>query len=163
LIYKTVEDLEVAINKYFDDCDNKKVERYIAKEHRVAMVNDPEPYTMSGLAYSMGIDRRTLLNYTHREKYFPTIKKARDKVHSDVERRLMGNNATGAIFNLKNNFDWKDKTEVEQSGEIKINDTRGLSDKELDERITRTIQEIKPEGKGKSARTPHRKDAKARK
>ena len=35
---------------------------------------------------------------------------------------MVGGTATGAIFNLKNNFDWKDKTEqsVEISGNMSL-------------------------------------------
>ena len=31
-----------------------------------------------------------------------------------------GKSVAGAIFSLKNNYDWKDKTETELSGEIKL-------------------------------------------
>ena len=64
---------------------------------------------MAGLAYSLGIDRITLLNYSKNEQYFSTVKKAREKVQTDVERRLMEGQPTGAIFNLKNNFGYVDQ------------------------------------------------------
>ena len=35
-----------------------------------------------------------------------------------LEKKLLtGNSATGIIFNLKNNFEWKDKQEVEVAQE----------------------------------------------
>jgi len=40
---------------------------------------------MSGLAIALGIDRRTLLDYAHRDEYLPTVKAARNKVEQDVE------------------------------------------------------------------------------
>lgn len=121
LKYKTVEELSKAIDEYFDYCDNRIQQVYSKKSDGVIEIINSAPYTMSGLAYAMGIDRDTLLNYSKKEEYFGTIKSARDKVHSDVEQRLMENNARGAIFNLKNNFGWKDKTEVDTniSGELK--------------------------------------------
>ena len=42
--------------------------------------------------------------------------RARDKVQEDVENRLMETkNEKGAMFNLKNNIGWKDKSEIEGS------------------------------------------------
>ena len=105
LKYKTVEELQKGIDKYFQECDEKE-----------------KPYTMSGLAYYLGIDRKTLLNYSKNEEYFHTIKKARDKVQMQLEECLyrLGNNS-GVIFNLKNNFDWKDKIEHSSSEVENIN------------------------------------------
>lgn len=117
LLFKTPEELQIEIDKYFLHCDTRK-KQVIAKNGDVIEVLDPEPYTMSGLALYMGIDRDTLLNYSNRAKFFPTIKKARDKVHFDMERRLHEGNSVGAIFSLKNNFGWKDKSEVDSNVNI---------------------------------------------
>ena len=72
--------------------------------------------TMSGLAYHLEMDRKSLLNYSKDELFFPTIKRARDRVAVALEQRLFGNNVTGIIFNLKNNFGWKDVKAQEISG-----------------------------------------------
>lgn len=103
--FKSVEEVEEKINAYFNYCEEKE-----------------KPYTMSGLAYYLGIDRKTLLNYSKNEEYFHTIKKARDKVQMQLEECLyrLGNNS-GVIFNLKNNFDWKDKIEHSSSEVENIN------------------------------------------
>lgn len=99
-IYTSVKEMENDIQKYFAECDEKE-----------------KPYTMSGLAYSLDMDRRTLLNYSKDEEFFPTIKKAREKVEQQLEENaLMGKaNATFTIFNLKNNFNWQDKVDVENT------------------------------------------------
>lgn len=104
--FKSVEEVKEKINAYFNYCEEKE-----------------KPYTMSGLAYYLGIDRRTLLNYSKNEDYFPLIKKARDKVQMQLEECLyrLGNNS-GVIFNLKNNFDWKDKMEVEKTDMTKVDE-----------------------------------------
>ena len=104
-VFKSVEEVEEKINAYFNYCEEKE-----------------KPYTMSGLAYYLGIDRKTLLNYSKNEEYFHTIKKARDKVQMQLEECLyrLGNNS-GVIFNLKNNFDWKDKIEHSSSEVDNIN------------------------------------------
>lgn len=104
-VFKSVEEVEEKINAYFNYCEEKE-----------------KPYTMSGLAYYLGIDRKTLLNYSKNEEYFHAIKKARDKVQMQLEECLyrLGNNS-GVIFNLKNNFDWKDKIEHSSSEVENIN------------------------------------------
>ena len=132
LKYKTVEDLQSAIDEYFDYCDNRIQNVYSPKMKRVIEVIDPAPYTMSGLARSVGLSRQGLLDYAKRDKYIGTIKAAREKVHEDVETRLMEKQATGAIFNLKNNFGWKDETKVDSEITHKFED---ISDDELDKAI----------------------------
>ena len=104
--FKSVEEVEEKINAYFNYCEEKE-----------------KPYTMSGLAYYLGIDRKTLLNYSKNEEYFHTIKKARDKVQMQLEENALSNkaNPTFTIFNLKNNFDWKDKIEHSSSEVENIN------------------------------------------
>ena len=103
--FKSVEEVEEKINAYFNYCEEKE-----------------KPYTMSGLAYYLGISRQTLVNYSNQDQFFDTIKKARDKVQMQLEECLyrLGNNS-GVIFNLKNNFDWKDKIEHSSSEVENIN------------------------------------------
>ena len=132
LKFKTVKKLQDAIDEYFLFCDNRIVHYYSPKNDCVVDTVDPAPYTMSGLARTIGISRQCLSKYSHRDLYSDTIKAAREKVHENVETRLMERQATGAIFNLKNNFGWKDETKVEQSGKIEIEAYKRLSDEELD-------------------------------
>ena len=113
LAFKSVEELQNKIDEYFAYCDNRIQHVYSKKSDAVIEIINPAPYTMSGLASFLGVDRDTILNYSKKEEYFGTIKRAREKVHADVETRLMESNPIGAIFNLKNNFGWKDKTETE--------------------------------------------------
>lgn len=109
--YNKVEDMQKAIDKYFMNCDEQK-----------------KPYTITGLALALGfLSRQALINYEGYTdiddiKFYDTIKKAKLKVEQGAEEGLLSGkyNATGTIFNLKNNFDWKDKTEVENSGEQKM-------------------------------------------
>ena len=103
--FKSVKEVEEKINAYFNYCEEKE-----------------KPYTMSGLAYYLEVSRQTLVNYSYEDEYFDTIKKARDKVQMQLEECLyrLGNNS-GVIFNLKNNFDWKDKIEHSSSEVENIN------------------------------------------
>ena len=100
-LYESAEKLQKDIDDYFKMCDKKE-----------------KPYTMSGLALTLDMSRQSLINYSKDEEFFDTIKKARQKVETQLEENLyrLGNNS-GVIFNLKNNFDWKDKVEVEANKE----------------------------------------------
>lgn len=118
-LYTNAEELENNISEYFDWCDNRIQQVYDKKSGEVIEVINPAPYTMSGLAYFLHMDRDSLLNYSKKKDFFGTIKAARDRVAQDVENRLMeGGNAAGAIFNLKNNFGWKDVSQ--QDGTQKV-------------------------------------------
>ena len=103
LKYKTQEQLQAGIDKYFQKCDE-----------------DKRPYTMSGLALSLGIDRVTLINYGKSDLFFTLIKEAKDRVQAQLEENaLIGKgNATFTIFNLKNNYGWKDQVEVKNDNEL---------------------------------------------
>ena len=96
--YEDIEQFNKLVNDYFNTCDKQN-----------------KPYTLSGLAYALDLDRKSLLNYSKNEKFFPTIKKAKEKIEQQLEENaLMGKaNATFTIFNLKNNYGWQDKTEVD--------------------------------------------------
>lgn len=107
LIFETPEDLEAAVESYFSEGGPAWVDMGDAKMYAP---------TMSGLALHLGVDRRTITNYANKDEFFPTIKKARARVEEALEQRLYGQSVTGIIFNLKNNFGWKDKQEVEHSG-----------------------------------------------
>lgn len=102
LKYKSADELQEAINNYFLNCDKKE-----------------KPYTMTGLAISLGIDRTTLINYGKRESFSTLIKNAKARVEEQLEESLyrLGNNS-GVIFNLKNNYGWRDNTENNNVNEL---------------------------------------------
>ena len=106
MAFKTVEELEEKVDSFFTSDDAYIINFKEGEEERIFAP------TISGLALHLGVDRRTIVNYSNKEQYFPTIKKARARIESHLEKKLYGNNVTGLIFNLKNNFDWKDKSEV---------------------------------------------------
>lgn len=104
--YKAKEEMQKKIDEYFKKCD---------------MMN--EPYTVTGLAMALDMDRKSLINYQEKDEFFHTIKNAKMKVEEYLERRLIKDSSvTGIIFNLKNNYDWRDKQEIEHSGAIKLED-----------------------------------------
>ena len=112
--YTEVEIMQQKINNYFEECNK-----------------DNEPYTVTGLCLALDICRDTLAEYTKNEEFSDTIKKAKLKVENYLEKHLITDSSTtGIIFNLKNNFGWKDKQELAHSGSIN-NPFEGMSTEEL--------------------------------
>ena len=109
LAFATAKELDNKVEEFFESDEAFIINFKDEVEERIFAP------TMAGLALYLGVDRRTVVNYSNKEEYFPTIRKARARIESHLEKKLYGNNVTGLIFNLKNNFNWKDKTEVEQT------------------------------------------------
>jgi hypothetical protein len=122
LKFPDVASLESAISEYFKSCEPKNSKRRVvifnsktgkSKYAWEKCISDPEPYTLSGLAVFLDIDRRSLINYRDRPEYFPTITRAKGLIEAWWEKYLSyGKNPNAAIFNLKNNWEWVDKTEL---------------------------------------------------
>lgn len=115
-LYNSPEEMQEVIDKYFDTCDahTRQEVMWNGKTSELVDIKDPLPYTMSGLANALEMSRQSLLNYEKKSEYFDTIKKARGRVEADIERRLIrGGSPVGAIFSLKNNFGWQDRTIVD--------------------------------------------------
>lgn len=132
--WSSPEELSLLIEKYFKEC----------KENS-------EVPTISGLAYAIGTNRQTLLNYenclendklkkiseTAKQAYTDIIKSAKCYIESRYEQSLFDRSkTTGAIFSLKNNFDWKDKQEVVQTTGKSV-DLSGLSVEEIHELLNK--------------------------
>lgn len=135
LKFKSAKEMQGKIQAYFDQCDNR-TETVVNKNGEVVQVPNPRPYTISGLAYFLGTNRQTLINYEDRDEYFEIIKSAKAKIEAFVEESLWTPKiATGVMFNLKNNFGWEDKTSVQTTGETthNINHNRDLGDLTVEE------------------------------
>lgn len=102
-LYNSKEEMQDIIDAYFSLCN--QLER---------------PYTMSGLANALNMSRQSLINYSKDEEFFDTIKKARAEVEQQLEENaLMGKaNSTFTIFNLKNNYGWRDSVEINNQNEL---------------------------------------------
>ena len=130
--YSSVQQLQRLIDKYFRSCWTQKIDMFGnfifekdkngKKTNKKVMVQS-RPYTVTGLALAIGTTRDVLIDYQKKDEYSNTIKLAKAMCHDYAESQLfVGKNPTGAIFSLKNNYDWKDKSEVEDkhSGTIAI-------------------------------------------
>lgn len=121
LKFETVEELSERISEYFHQCDTN-IKVMFTKDGDPIEVPDPKPYTISGLAYFLGTNRQTLLNYEEREEFVDTIRAAKARIEAFVEESLWTPKiAQGVVFNLKNNFGWKEQQDINMSGEMEIN------------------------------------------
>jgi hypothetical protein len=93
--------MQEAIDTYFEGCE---------------VEDGPKP-TIAGLCYDLGFeDRHGLSDYGKFPEFSATVKKARLRVERFLEHRLFGQSVAGVIFNLKNNFGWKDQQSHEHTG-----------------------------------------------
>lgn len=94
LLFDSPEELQKAVDSYF--------------------IQEDEP-TLSGLAVHLGIGRRTLYEYKDRDVFSHIIRRAREKVESIYEARLIYKpNPTGVKFALMN-MDWKEGQNVDMT------------------------------------------------
>lgn len=116
LKFKTVDELDLAIQNYFAECDPHTTKALVetGRDSKGNMLFDTRtvlteqrPYTVSGLALALGVSRQTLLNYREREEFFDSIEKAVQRCESYAESQLYGPYANGAKFNLANNYSGK--------------------------------------------------------
>ena len=98
--YKSVDQLQIGIDNYFDNCEDKG-----------------QPFTVTGLALALGFTSRQDLinNEGYSAEFHDALKRAKSRCENYAENKLFANNPTGAIFALKN-YGWKDKSETELTG-----------------------------------------------
>lgn len=104
--YKNVQELEYLIDEYFSECD---------RTHR--------PYTITGLALYLDMDRKGLLRYEkeYDDEFCHAITRAKERVQEFVECCLFKKGiAQGVIFNLKNNFGWEEKQNIDATVKDKV-------------------------------------------
>lgn len=98
LKFESPELLQEKIKEYFTQCEKSGKKPFITE-----------------LAVYLDTSRQTLCNYEKKDEYFDTIKRAKEKCEMELERNLIEGkvNPTGSIFNLKNNYGWKDRNETD--------------------------------------------------
>ena len=131
-IYDSVEQLEQVVidyfyPKYFEDKPVNKEYGPLYSESFLGISDKDNVYrhkiqkpSITGLTLHLGFaDKTTLYDYRDRPEYSHPIKWALTMIEKYHEEGLSENNVTGRIFALKN-MGWKDKTETELSGGVKI-------------------------------------------
>ena len=127
----TKKGLEKAVEGYFASI-SRKVQ--VLDEDGEAVCNDAgesiwvmeyvRPPTVSGLCLYLGIDRSTWQNYADRALH-PELQEitayAKLRLETYLEEQLLTRekNVQGLIFNLQNNYGWREKREVELGGETR--------------------------------------------
>lgn len=82
------------------------------------------PPSVGGLCEALGIHRSTWANYCDRAKYpefFDTVTWAQGRMRAWNEQQLLtrpGKDVKGIIFNLENNYGYRDQSRVEVSGGV---------------------------------------------
>ena len=113
LKYSELEGLQSKIDEYFREADKAGMR-----------------YTVPGLAYFLGfVERKAIWEYKQRPKFSPTIKRALLRIEQQRAHELLTeNNPVGKIFDLKNNFGWKDEKQLDVAGSLKIEMVDRFSD-----------------------------------
>ena len=134
-MYKTKEEIQEKIDKYFKDCEGEllldKDENPIIDKYGNAVRTGVRPLTITGLALALGFNsRQSLLNYQDKDEFMDTITRAKAKVEQYAEERLYDKDgANGAKFSLSNNFEgWKEKQQIEADVNSEVTINRELSD-----------------------------------
>lgn len=129
LKYKTNEELAVAIEQYFKDCDGKPLLDNdgcaITDKHGQPIIVNAHPPTVTGLALSLGFtSRQALLNYQAKKQFVDTITRAKSKCEEYAESRLYDKDGVnGAKFSLINNFKgWRDRPDDQHGADDEEDD-----------------------------------------
>ena len=109
LRYKTVAELEAAIDAYFEQCKGHPLEvdgEPVYDKYGQPVIVDVHPPTVTGLALHLGFtSRKALLDYQGRKAFCNTITRAKARVEAYTEERLFDRDGVnGAKFSLVNNF-----------------------------------------------------------
>ena len=97
--YSTEEELQREIEGYFNSLLAPIIDEN-GEQIGMRWMNKP---TVGGLAVYLGIDRTSLHRYSKSDRFYDSIKKAKDLIHSFNEQMLMeGKNPVGAINTLIN-------------------------------------------------------------
>ena len=139
--YKTVEEIEIMIDKYFEDCKGTILldcnKNPVLDKFDKPIMYNTEPLTITGLALALGfLSREALLNYQDKDEFVITITRAKSFCQKYAEKRLFDKEGSaGAKFSLQNNWNWREKSEVESTNRNFNQDVDGLSDDDIDAAI----------------------------
>ena len=121
-MYKTPEEMQNAIDKYFEECKGEYITdeegNLLTDKHGYPVKTKERPLTITGLALALGFTtRQSLLNYEGDPAFLDTIKKAKAKVEQYAEERLFDKDGVnGAKFNLSNNFKgWSERQQIDSN------------------------------------------------
>ena len=124
LKYKTPEELQDAIDRYFKDCEGEPLigadgAPMINKLGEPVMIRQRPP-TMAGLALALGFaNRKALLEYQPKPAFSATVTRAKARVEAYAEERLFDRDGQrGSEFSLRHNFGWNEDTKAAPENEL---------------------------------------------
>lgn len=127
--YRKSSEMEAKINEYFHD---------IFYDENGNRREEPKNPTLSGLSYFLGFeDRLSLWEYGKKDEFKHVLKRAKLRIEEFLENKLQSQHVVGTIFNLKNNFGWKDNKGIEVSGGL-----NEMTDDELNLKIQSLIESM---------------------
>ncbi len=114
LKFGTVEELQEAIDNYFEKCDvGVLTEVYDRKNQEFRSYLQKTPYSITGLALALHTSRRVLCEYGLKDEYSNAIMRAKLFCENWVEiQALRGNLPSGIVCFMLKNYEWKDKCEI---------------------------------------------------
>jgi hypothetical protein len=119
-IFHSRSDLEDCINNYFKYIEGEfelaippaKSAKETGRLAQKIWLREPEPSTISGLAYYLGFESRQAFDqYEVSGKYGTELKRGRLRIETEYEKKLHFTSSTGAMFALKA-MGWNEKTET---------------------------------------------------
>lgn len=130
LTYKTPDELQTAIDKYFADCDGKLLRdedgTAIVDKFGNPVIVGKKPPTVTGLAYALGFkSRQALLNYQGKKAFNDTVTRAKLYIEAYCEERLFDKDGVkGATFSLERNFrNWRPDNDTNAEVLSKLDET----------------------------------------
>lgn len=104
--------------EYFNSLNDPKnfIDKGIQGKH-------PRPKTLSGLCLFLGVSKDYISEKAKDPLFSEAIKRIRLVVENNIEEWILLNlyNPASGIFNLKNNFQWTDKQEIDMNVDNNIN------------------------------------------
>ncbi|OKS84854.1 terminase small subunit [Mucilaginibacter polytrichastri] len=119
-VFHSKSDLEGWISSYFKYIEGDfelalPPPRSKLETERVAhkiWLREPEPPTISGLAYYLGFESRQAFDqYEVSGRFGPELKRGRLRIETEYEKKLHNSSSTGAMFALKA-MGWNEKAEI---------------------------------------------------
>lgn len=116
-LFDSPEEMQAKIDSYFTACDEGTLQEvYDQKRKTVVSIKQRIPYTVPGLAYHLGFaTRKGLFDYERKEKFRNTVTRAKLRIERQRNEKAISGEQDPrfAQFDLKNNFDWQDKQEID--------------------------------------------------
>jgi len=135
--FKTKQQMVDAINNYFASCWEPEYQRVLTTEgakkkkeqlteadyevlqktdiHGQPVYKQVRPYTITGLAIALDTTRDLLIDYGKKAEFSDTVRRAKQYIQNYTEEGFVTGkiNPMAGQFLLKNNYGWKDKSEIE--------------------------------------------------